>query len=371
MSAQKSIKGIWLESLGANCAISNPTQLIAALEFAKAQGFSDVFLQIYREGRAWFPSRVAGQEHLTQALGNGFNPLDFALQQATRLGLRLHGWFNIFNLGLNRGAKILAQHGERILLSDNLGVSLSRYSENGTPPDSRAGTFVLDAPNLWLDPSSPEVREYVFQVVSEALAAAPDLAGVHFDFFRYPYFLPIQPSSRISCGYELGYGEESRKRFESDCDCSDAFAEDERGALRPRSAELSLKFDQWRRGLLTSYLEAARQIAGSRALSVACLAWPERAYFTAFQNWRAWLEGNLLDQACLMAYTADDEHFRHLIKQAVAFQGEKAAVLAGIGTYLHSDEKQTAAQCEEALRLGAVGSVVFSYENLRKRSAQQ
>ncbi len=366
MTLQKPIKALWLENLGPRCALSSPEAIVAALEFAKQHSFSDIYLQIYREGRAWFPSRVAGQEHFEAAAGNGYRPLETALTQAARLGLRVHGWFNAFNLGLNAGATFLIERGEGNLLCDNRGVSLARYTDSGIPPDTRADVFSMDAPRLWLDPSSPEVRDYFVRVVDEALHEAPGLAGVHLDFFRFPYFLPLQPSSRIACGYEFGYGRETQTRFETQTSLPGAFVQDALGTLRPRDAEVSLRFDQWRRDSITEYLRVLRSKIGSRILSVACLAWPERAYFTAFQNWRAWLEEELVDQACLMAYTADDEHFRYLVKQATAFQTKKSHVLAGVGTYLHKDSARTWRQCQVAEQLGAAGSVVFSYENLRK-----
>lgn len=362
------ILGLWLESLGPQPALADRAGLQEALSYAKSAGVTDVYLQVYREGRAWFPSEIAGQEHLSACLARGYEPLRQALETARQLGLRLHAWINVFNVGLNSAARILRDHGNGVLQSDNCGVRLDAYSEQGKPPDSRAEYFTLDAPKLWLDPAAAEVKEYYNLLLQELFTAYPEFAGLHLDFFRYPYFLPMQPSSRITCGYEFGYGEESLRFFSQVTGSEDAFVRDEKGALRPADEGISLRWDRFRRNEIEGYLPRFRRLLPQGArLSVAALAWPERAFFTSFQNWRHWLSEDLADQICLMAYTADDELFAYLVKQACAFRGRKSTLLAGSGVYLHSGAEQLAGQIVAAEKAGAQGALIFSYENLRKK----
>lgn len=360
--------GLWLESLGANPALAEREGLVEAVRFAKEAGVTDLYLQIYREGRAWFPSQIAGQEHLKLCLDRGHDPLGEALALAEQNHLRVHAWINVFNLGRNSGAKILHDHGNDILLTDNCGIRVDAYTDNGKPPDSRADFFVLDAPKLWLDPAAPAVKEYLGTLAQEIFSSYPTFSGLHLDFFRYPYFLPMQPSSRIGCGFEVGYGAQTMKSFEATLGEEGAFILDEKKALRPASEGISLRWDCWRREQIESYLVRFRSALPKGAgLSVAALAWPDRAYFTAYQNWRRWLTEDAIDQACLMAYTADDELFSFLIRQAVAFQGARSAVIAGAGVYLHSHADQLARQICSAQAAGAKGALIFSYENLRKK----
>jgi uncharacterized lipoprotein YddW (UPF0748 family) len=203
--------------------------------------------------------------------------------------------------------------------------------------------------------------------VAELLQAYPELSGVHLDFFRYPYLLPMKPSSRIRVGSEFGYGTDSLQRFAKECGIDDAFERDAHGALHPRSDEISLRWDSWRREQIERYLPGIRErLSAGQKLSVACLAWSDRAYLTSYQNWRRWLERGMLDVACLMAYSADDELFSYLVRQAAAFQSDRAALIAGIGAYLLRNVAQLQRQLEIAHECGAAGSVLFSYENVKR-----
>ncbi|MBN8548014.1 MAG: family 10 glycosylhydrolase [Deltaproteobacteria bacterium] len=362
------IRGLWLESLGPSAALANPAELRAAMHYCQGLGVSDLYLQVYREGRAWFRSTVAGQEHLLPVLSSGHEPLRAALDLAASCGIRVHAWINAFNLGLNERAPILERSGPEVLLTDNCGTRLDVYSSEGKPPDARAEYFQLDAPKLWLDPSSPHVKQHLETVVSELFEAYPQFCGLHLDFFRYPYFLPMQPSSRIGCGFETGYGQDALQRFAEASGHSDGFKKDERGALRPIDETVSLAWDRWRRAEVGSYTNSFRKIIGAeKTLSVAAIAWADRAFFTAYQNWRQWLSEDSIDQACLMAYTADDELFSYLVHQAAAFQSAHSIVLGGAGVYLHRDAAQLAGQMHAASLAGAKGSLIFSYENLRKK----
>lgn len=360
------MRGLWVESLGAEPAIATPQGIDEVFSLASRFSVTDLFVQVYREGRAWFASRLAGQEFLTPCLNRGYEPLRALLDRAESQRIRVHAWMNVFNLGKNANASLLKNEGREVLLRDNFGVRIDAYGEDGSPPDRRAEFFSLDAPHLWLDPASVLVRERFLGTVSELLRAYPELSGVHLDFFRYPYLLPIKPSSRIRVGSEFGYGPDSLRRFANECGLEDAFERDPHGALHPRTDEISLRWDSWRREQVGRYLREIRErLSVGQRLSVACLAWSDRAYLTSYQNWRRWLESGIIDAACLMAYTADDELFSYLIRQAAAFQSERAAVVAGLGAYLLRDLAHLERQMDIAQRCGARGTILFSYENLK------
>lgn len=361
------VRGIWVESIGSSPALSTVAGLNEIFQQAKAFSTTDLYLQVYREGRSWYQSCLAGQEFYQACFRSGFEPLEEAFALAAKHSIRLHAWLNTFNLGLNNSARFLIEAGgSSELLTDNRGTRIDAYSDSGS--SSAGDIFVLDAPKLWLDPASPRVRSYVRDVVSELIGRYPQFSGIHFDFFRYPYLLPMQPSSRIGVGFEFGYGESSLAAFRQECGIETGFHKDHSGALRPINDECSLAWDRWRRGRLDGYLEDTREIIGEdRALSVACLTWSDRAYHTAFQNWRKWLSTGMVNQACLMTYTSDDELFSYLVTQACAFQNPTASVIAGIGSYLLRDGFQLQNQMQCAKLAGARGEVLFSFENLKKK----
>src|SRR5262249_4831158 len=156
------------------------------------------------------------------------------------------------------------------LLTDNRGLRIDAYSDAGAPPDARSEYFSLDTPKLWLDPASSNVHRHLCGLAADLLDAYPALSGLHLDFFRYPYLLPMQPSSRSRCCFEFGYGEESRAKFEEHRGGNGCF-ESVGGALRPSSDAVSLHWDCWRRAQIEKYLVSFRELLKpAQQLSVAC-----------------------------------------------------------------------------------------------------
>jgi uncharacterized lipoprotein YddW (UPF0748 family) len=100
-----------------------------------------------------------------QGRSPGYDPLEYAIQEAHRRGIELHAWFNPFRAGhpTNEGAY------------DALHVSVRR-------PDWVKQYGAL----LWLDPGIPEARAHSIAVVLD-LVRRYDVDGVHLDDYFYPY----------------------------------------------------------------------------------------------------------------------------------------------------------------------------------------
>lgn len=357
------MQALWVEASGDGAALMEAGGLDAACRMARQLGLTDLLVQVFREGQAWYPSNIVGTAPHERTLKLGFDPLPLAIDCAKRHCLRLHAWFNVFNLAQHKSAKILASNGVGVLLSDNRQISLLEYPDTGIHPQQPI--YEMDAPRLWLDPSHPLVQEYVQSVIAEFVKLYPNIRGIHLDYFRFPYFLPIRPSSRIRVGMDFGYGAATLKRFSGAKD-TDALFENIDGALYPRTDEISLAWDRWRREQISQYLPNIRKIlSAQQKLSVAVLAWPERAFFCAFQNWRAWAMQGLVDCICPMAYTADTEHFAQLAAQSKSFATSQCQVAMGIGAYL----LPTAAELEQQIHVArshGLGVALFSYRNLKR-----
>jgi uncharacterized lipoprotein YddW (UPF0748 family) len=99
-----------------------------------------------------------------QGLSPGYDPLQFAIQEAHARGLELHAWFNPFRAAVSAGTKLAANH------------------VGSTHPDwvRRFGS------QLWLDPGEPAAREYVLSVILDVVRRY-DIDGVHIDDYFYPY----------------------------------------------------------------------------------------------------------------------------------------------------------------------------------------
>jgi len=353
--------GLWVEAEGSNRVLEARALLEAMLRAAVEMGVQDLFLQVYRGNRAWYASSFADEAPFRTTLAReGYDPLAFVLARAHAKGIRVHAWMNLFNLGRNREAPILRWAGQGAVLTDSRGRSLLQY------PDLQPGDgFTLDTPGLWLDPANPEVQTFLARLILELLDRYPTLDGLHFDHIRYPYTVPMIPGSRHrNGGLDFGYGEETIGRFKAETGL-DAW----RAKEDPAVAEA---WDGWRREQLTGFVKKLRILVKQRhpkiILSAALLPWMDRAYLTAFQDWRRWMEEGLLDMGIIMNYTRDGRLARYISRQSVAFRG-KGKIAIGLGAYLFDEPQALLQQMEEARREGADGIVLFSYENLLRKNS--
>jgi len=359
--------GLWIEGIGPEHALSGPGALSIAAQHVGELGVSDVYLQVYRSGQAWFESALVERAASETAQNERFDPLGEALKVFCDHGVRVHAWVNVFNLGQEHSGNIIAQLGSDALLTDNFGVQIDKYGKDGRAPGPRSAYSQLGTPGAWLDPAHSGVFELVTSLVEELLSTYDQLSGLHLDFFRYPYLLPIRPSSAVHAGADFGYGQRSLDAFRSSSGVELGGSPDAVQGLHPASYGEALCWDDWRRERLDLYLRAFRKgLTDRQKLSVAVVPWADRAYLSSYQNWRKWLKQGSIDAACLMTYTRDKEMLEYLITQALPFRASGVQVLAGVGTYLLKEEKDITGQIELAERLGADGVILFSYRNLLK-----
>lgn len=371
IAQERKERGLWIEVVGPTTPLQSRESIDTVIRDAKAAHVTDLYVQVLREGKAWFRSSYAEAAwQVANKDDHEFDPLGYLLGHAGASNLKVHAWLNVFNLHENDNAFILNNLGPEILITDNTGVRIDQYSGDGSPRDSRDAFFRLDTPGFWLDPGDPAVKQYYQLVISELLELYPDLAGIHLDYFRYPFVIPLRPGTAISLGFDLGYGEVSRRSFKETQTIDEPFVLRVRSSniLDPINTEVSFKWDQWRRSRLDNYLTWIKQaLTPAQELSVAVIPYSDRAYLNAFQDWRKWLSAGLVSKVCLMAYTKDDALLGHLVREAVAFKGENSRVIAGIGAYLHSDPKEIHDQERIALSKGADGTLLFSYKNIKKK----
>ena len=255
------------------------------------------------------------------------------------------------------------------MLKDQHGRSLLEYPLSGKPAWAKG--FGLGTPGIFLDPGNPGVRRRIVDVAAHLVRNYPRLAGVHLDFIRYPYALPISPGSRFSPRLDFGYNEASMARFtRRDPDNTAPRAGAKRktggrggmGRLAPRASH---------GGGAGRVHETTRGLNNQVIVSAAVLPWAERAYLSAFQDWRGWLEGGFLDKAVVMNYTADEHLAAQISRSAIAARRVKTpkmrtpGIVIGLGAYLFS--KNPAGLWREwrvARKAGADGVALFSYDQM-------
>ncbi|MDE0333250.1 MAG: family 10 glycosylhydrolase [Nitrospinae bacterium] len=361
--------GLWVQAEGANRTLDSAEKIKALVKRACAAGVTDIYAQVYRSGRAWFPTKLADDSPSRRA---GRDPLALLLDLASRgeeceRSIRVHAWINAFALARNKKAPIIRELGKEAVLKDQYGRSLLDYPLSGKPPWAKG--FGLGTPGIFLDPGNPGVRGRITDVAAHLVRNYPRLAGVHLDFIRYPYALPISPGSRFSPRLDFGYNEASMNRFTKETEKTAP-----RAGASVKRADAAV-WDAWRREQVTAAVrgvyETTKGIKRQVIVSAAVLPWAERAYLSAFQDWRGWLESGFLDKAVVMNYTGDERLAAQISRSAIAARKVKTPnprtpeVVIGLGAYLFA--KNPAGLWREwrsAREAGAAGVALFSYDQM-------
>ncbi|MFC5723234.1 glycoside hydrolase family 10 protein [Streptomyces gamaensis] len=143
-------------------------ELTALLDAAVRRRLNVVMLQIRPTADAFWPSRFEPwSEYLTGTQGRdpGWDPLAFAVREAHRRELQLHGWFNPYRVANHTDpGRLVPTHPARV------------HPDWAVPYGGK----------LYYNPGLPEVRRFVQDAMLDAVLRY-DLDGVHFDDYFYPY----------------------------------------------------------------------------------------------------------------------------------------------------------------------------------------
>lgn len=359
-------RGMWVLCEGSQRVLRDAARMEDLITRAEALGVTDLFVQVYRGGRAWYDAELADAEpyHEIVAL-TGMDPFAHLIARAHAREIRVHAWVNVLSLNKNRTAPIAVDLGTQAIHVDRRGRSLLDYPGLDVPSPDRAW-YRMGTPGLYLDPGAPGVRERLVATFTELLAKYPELAGLHLDYIRHPGVLPFVPGSRFGVGLDFGYGEATRTRFRRENGLNGPYAD----AAKPSTSALvnTTAWDDWRRDQVTALVSEIRTAALAEhpdlLISAAVIPYPDRAYLSLAQDWRGWLEAGLVDFAIPMLYTKDDRLLRYQV-EALA-QGPNAdRIWMGLGTWLFANEPARAlAQLETVAAANATGEVLFSYDSI-------
>lgn len=352
--------GLWVEAEGKNQPFRSKEETLKYLEFISNNKFKEIYLQVYREGRSWFPSKLADQTPYQRSLANGYDPIKTTLELAHSKGIKVFAWINV--LRVDKNAPLLKAYGKEVVLEDNLQRSVLDYDSFGKPPKQegtgQANSLHLDTPGVWLDPSSEKVQKYLGQLVGEIISSYPELDGIHLDMIRFPFF---EGGNYLS----FPYGSAAKEKFFAKYG---KYPPEDSRCKKDRSCGSLEQWNVWRRSKLADVIKSIKNVLEMNTkkyeLSAAVIANLERAYRHAFQNWKAWLRYGLLDKVLIMNYAKDTKSFDLNLKSAM-HEISPNQVFVGIGAWLFLDSSHV---FNEQLRLAkaaqAGGTVLFSYSNL-------
>jgi uncharacterized lipoprotein YddW (UPF0748 family) len=306
--------------------------LITIFQSMKSANLNTIVLQVRARGDLLYPSRYEPwAQSLTGTLGEAstYDPLRFAVEEAHKLGMELHAWWNVVRVadGSDPPPLVVPQH---IVNAHRDWVKMwVNRDRNGRPTSTE----------WWLDMGIPEVRSYLIGVVME-MVRNYDIDGVHFDYLRYP-------------GPEFD-DEKTYARY---------------GDGTPK--------DEWRRENINKFVRAVYDSiisvkpmlkVGSTPIGVyknlpGAEGW--QAYVNLFQDAHEWLAEGKQDYVVPQIYwgTAGNPKFNVLVRDWQE-NSHGRHVYIGVGAYKPAVLKELPALIDTTRQAGALGNCFFTFDEI-------
>jgi uncharacterized lipoprotein YddW (UPF0748 family) len=189
---EREFRGLWVATVDNVDWPSRPNlttreqqaELTVILDRAVRLRMNVVILQVRPCCDALYDSKIEPwSEYLTGQMGSApkpyYDPLAFAVEEAHKLGLELHAWFNPYRARI-RDSKSPVSRNHVTITHPGLVRTYGKY--------------------LWLDPTQPATREYSLSVIMDVVRRY-DIDGVHFDDYFYPYKETASPKSKVEMDF--------------------------------------------------------------------------------------------------------------------------------------------------------------------------
>ncbi|MBO0798748.1 MAG: family 10 glycosylhydrolase, partial [Blastocatellia bacterium] len=361
-AAQQEARALWVKRES----LSKPGDVKDAVRRASANGFTDLVIQVRSRGDAYYQSSIEPRGEGLDGQPPDFDPLALAIEEAHRVGIRVHAWINIFLVSsMDKLPKsenhVIYKHPEWLTVPRALAVEL--YHTDPTSPDylrklaeySRANRTDLEG--LFLSPANPGVRENIYDIWMD-VARKYDVDGMHFDYVRYP-------------NPRYDYSRTSLERFRSEVEKS--LNQKARDALRAQAASDPLAYvtafpDRYAQfqcnqvsELVGQVYKGIKKFKPGLIISAAVFANDDAAIKWRFQDWKSWVKRGWLDVLCPMAYTTNPDIYRKQIQTVVKNSNGKP-VWGGIGSF-HLTAEGSLERIRMGRELGAQGFILFSYDS--------
>ncbi|MEP7341296.1 MAG: family 10 glycosylhydrolase, partial [Acidobacteriota bacterium] len=186
----REVRALWVVR---NTMVS-PESVTQMVRRAKENGFTDLVVQVRGRGDAYYNSRLEPRADDLATQPVSFDPLALALDEAHRVGLRVHAWINIYvvanieTLPHDR-SHLIYQHPEWLMTPR--GIAKELYNIDPKSPEyleklieyTRGNRTELEG--LYASPANPQVKENLIKIWLD-VAERYEVDGLHFDYVRYP-----------------------------------------------------------------------------------------------------------------------------------------------------------------------------------------
>ncbi|MEO0095602.1 MAG: family 10 glycosylhydrolase [candidate division WOR-3 bacterium] len=309
--------------------------------------FNHIFLQIFGNGEAYYPSEIAPVRI------NDDRWLKEFLYQAHLKGIKVSAWINVF-YSWGYGEKIanvrhpinfvpdwyVFDKNQRAILDYNI-EELKKLNIEG----------------YYLAPAHPSVRIYLLKIIEEVLNKY-DFDGIHLDYIRYP---------KEEFIYDIHLRTKFIRRFFYDPLEFDGEQIKTRLGLTG-VCDFGIIWRNFVNNDLTEFViqikERVKSITSDCLVSAAVKPDWAVARSEFFQDWLSWVNNDYIDFVCLMAYTNDIER---IIQKTLRNVKNPEKIVIGLGIY-NLSPGIIKKQIDLIKKTPFSGYVYFSYEQLKENS---
>jgi len=302
-----------------------------AIKILADNGFTAILPNMLWGGAAYYESAVLPVPPEVKDKGD---QVAACLAACKKHGLECHVW----KVNYNMGGRAPREFRERMKRDGRTQVGF-----DGRPRDS------------WLCPSHPDNRKLEIDSMVE-VASKYDVAGIHFDYIRYP------DADHCFCPG-------CRERFQEAAGVKvAAWPADVR-----RDAALAQKWLDWRRDNVTAVVAAVsgavRKTRPKCKVSAAVFQNWAADRDKVGQDWRLWCERGYLDFVCPMDYTPHNRQFENLVAMQLPLAGSVPCYPGiGLSTWQpQGDVMRLIEQIQISRRLGCRGFTIFEFSALEAR----
>ena len=323
VSAQRSeYRAFWVDTF--NTTLNNHTDIVNAVDRAKAAKANALFAQVRRRGDAWYLTPL---EPKFVNIAPGFDPLADLIATAHAEGIEVHAFVIMGAIHTSTGTPpaitlpasplhVFNQHGGFDPVTRTIVPGPNNWLTRTLLPDSANTSFQGHkfGNDFWVDFGHPDAAAYTVNVLMH-LVNNYDIDGLHLDRIRYPEFSAT--GQNPTNGTNVGYNSTSVSRF------------NERHARTGNPLPSDLLWKQWRRDQVTNIVRRiylnVMNVKPQVKLSGAFIAFgggptteeawtSSEAYWRVYQDWRSWTEEGIVDLAIPMNYKRE-----HIPLQATQF----------------------------------------------------
>lgn len=166
----------WEYISGSSSVEQNKARIRQILDNHKAANMTSVLWQVRQAGTAYYPSSYEPWGSYAGGSNPGFDPLQYAIEEAHKRGLELHAWFNVFATASTAPGSP-AQQNPNWVCRDQLGNPMTS--------------------NRALSPGLQAVREYTARVAME-IVRNYDIDGFHLDYIRWNEYTSSTNSEKFA-----------------------------------------------------------------------------------------------------------------------------------------------------------------------------